>query len=127
MFELLVYCYYLYFLIILGITIKPKRMIILLLFLYVFYTTWNLYIGCNGLLVKNIYTKTLLTLCYSCFCTISYYYLYYTYDNSIRYKIFLMFVPVLYYVAIKVGEQLFIRKKHHTINFPFVLLKSFLN
>ena len=127
MFEFLVYCFYLYFLIILGITIRPIKILLFLLFLYVFYTTWNLYIGCSSILVNNIFTKTIFTLGYSCFCVISYYILYYTFDNSKLYMIFLMFVPVFYFIAVKVAEHVFICKKYHTITFPFRLLNSLLN
>lgn len=126
MFEFLAYCFYLYFLILLGITIRPTKIILFILFLYVFYTTWNLYIGCSGVLVKNIFTKTIFTLCYSCFCVLSYYLLYYTFDNSKIYMIFLMFVPVFYYVAVKLAEKVFICKKYHTITFPLRLLNSML-
>lgn len=126
MFEFLVYCFYLYSLILLGITVKPTKILLIILFLYVFYTTWNLYIGCSGVLVNNICTKTIIILGYSCFCVISYYILYYTFDNSKPYIIFLMFVPVFYYVAVKLAEKVFICKKYHTITFPLRWLNSLL-
>ena len=51
--ELFIYATYLYVLMIVGINVKPSILSTIILFIYCFYTTWHLYVGCNSKLLKN--------------------------------------------------------------------------
>ena len=126
-FELIIYIVYLYLLMYISIHVKPNIFTLSLLFAYCFYTTWNLYIGCNSDLLKvRLYKvrflKILFTLGYSTFCISAYYILYHSwkiYKSNKYYKAFLLGVPFYYYVAVHMAEILFKCDKFHTIAFPF--------
>lgn len=120
--ELFLYATYLYVLMIVGINVKPSILSTIILFLYCFYTTWHLYVGCNSKLLKNKLIKGTFVTGYSLFCVTAYYLLYYTWDKyneNMLYIIYLLGVPLYYFTAVKIAEYVFECDKYHTLFFPF--------
>ena len=120
LYEYIFYIFYIYLIIYLSIKIKPQLFVILIFFAYCFYTTWILYIDCNSNFIQDFNKKTLFTTSYSLFCCISYVFIHYSYPLYKKYKLYLSAIacsPLLYLIAVKYAEYLFLCKPFHTINY----------
>ena len=111
---------YIYFLILLGIFIKPTFITKSVLFIYCTITTYNILILCK-FFSNNIQAKYsltfLLTIIYSLFCVYCYsifHTIYHTYiKKNIMFKMILIILPVLYLFNIKFLEYFFQCHDYH--------------
>ena len=131
--ELFIIFFYIYFLILLGIFIKPTFIISSILFIYCIFTTYNILILCN-FLNKNKNIKYIITFLfsfiYSLFCVCGYILFHIIYHKYIKkyiiFKICLIISPILYLLNVKLGEFFFQCHEHHIIEWGInFFFKSF--
>ena len=125
-FEAAVYTIYMYFLVFLFLFIKPNYLTISLLFLYCFLTTWYCVIGCKKKIINIFNIKLIIVSLYSLLCCFVYYLIHHYYHYNII-KLFVILMPITYYILIKFIEQYFICEKYHVITTPLRFLNYFIN
>ena len=118
-YEIITYIIYIYSFIIIFINIKPTPILLILFFIYCFSTTWYICYGCNNLLVNENSPKLLLSAQYSLICTISFYIIHKTwkkYKKELFYITFLLGLPFIYFLNIKLCEYLYECNAFHNFN-----------
>lgn len=126
---------YIYFLILLGIFIKPTFITKSVLLIYCIVTTFNILILCNFFSnnIKAKYSITfLLTIIYSLFCVFCYvlfHKIYHKYiKKNIMFKTILIILPVLYLFNIKFIEYFFQCHEYHIVSWGIdFCLKRFIS
>ena len=108
--EFIAYITYIYSIILLSIYIKPTIIILLILFIYCFLSTWVLIKECNNKLLYNNRLLYGFIFLYSIVCIIFYYLIHKTwnsYKDNNYYILCLVVSPIFYYYFIKYIEVLF--------------------
>jgi hypothetical protein len=125
-FEAFSYAIYMYFLVFLFLFIKPNYLTISLLFLYCFLTTWYGVIGCKKKIINIFNIKLIIVTLYSLLCCFVYYLIHHYYHYNII-KVFVILMPITYYILIKFIEQYFTCGQYHVITTPLRFLNFFIN
>ena len=125
-FEAFAYAIYMYFLVFLFLFIKPNLLTIILLFSYCFLTSWYVVIGCKKKKINIFNIKLIIVTLYSLGCCFVYYLIHYYYDYNII-KLFVILMPITYYILVKFTEQYFICGQYHGITFPLRFLEYLIN
>jgi len=121
--EVYVIFIYIYFLMFLGVYIKPNKTNASILFMYCFLTTYRILMLCKMFSYTTTNKKIFLVICvcmYSIFCVICYILFHYIYHSYIKYhkysKIIMLCIPLLYYINIKIHEKVFQCGDYHVIS-----------
>ena len=125
-FEAASYAIYMYFLVFLFLFIKPNYLTVSLLFLYCFLTTWYVLIGCKNNIVNIFNIKVIIVTLYSLLCCFVYYLIHHYYDYNII-KVFVILMPITYYIIVKLFERYFICPEYHGITTPLRFLNEIIN
>lgn len=110
--------FYIYFLMILATFIKPTFITNTILFIYCVITTFNILILCNfsnNNKNKKYIIVFLFTLIYSLFCVYCYIFFHIIIKKNIIPKQFLMIIPILYLINMRIQENLFQCRNYHGI------------
>jgi len=121
--ELFIIFFYIYFLILLGIIIKPSFISKSVLFIYCIITTFKILILCNFSRKnknKKYIITFLFTFIYSLFCIYCYVLFHKIYHKYIKkyiiFKICLIISPILYLLNVKIQEKIFQCGNYHGIH-----------
>ena len=113
--ELLLCVIYIIPIIIIAIIIKPTWVIAFILGIYTFITTSMIY---NYGKCKKFKTlKNLFIILYSILCMVAFYTIHRVYYFYPRYKLYLFALPIVYFVIIKMFEQVFMCEDGSVANF----------
>lgn len=116
--EYIIVFFYIYFLMILAVFIKPTFITKTILFIYCIITTFNILILCNfsnNNKNKKYIITSLIAFIYSLFCVYCYILLHKTIEKNIIPKQFFMIIPILYLINLKIYENLFKCRNYHGI------------
>ena len=121
--ELFIIFFYIYFLILLGIFIKPSFITKSVLFIYCIITTFKILILCN-FSSKNKNKKYIITFLftfiYSLVCLYCYFLFHKIYHKYIKkhiiFKFCLIISPILYLLNVKIQEKIFQCGNYHGIH-----------
>ena len=119
--ECACYIFYIYSLCLLFIVINPNKLVILLFFLYCFFSSWYIINGCRSILEKNKYLKTMILLFYSVFCVFVYLIINKTWKNK-HIRCVMLMMPFGYFIQIRIFEYIFGCKPYHVITYPLRLI-----
>ena len=125
-FEAFAYAIYMYFLVFLFLFIKPNLLTIILLFSYCFLTSWYVVIGCKKKKINIFNIKLIIVTLYSLGCCFVYYLIHHYYDYNII-KLFVILMPITYYILVKFTEHYFICGEYHGITTPLRFLEYLIN
>ena len=101
--EFILYCIYIYFLLYIGVRIKPTFLKLFFFGAYVFISTALIYK--NGLCTGFASTKYLFILVYSLCCIFIYLFIYRIYWKYKKYRYLLLVSPLTYFIFIKIMEK----------------------
>jgi hypothetical protein len=120
--EFILYVFYIYYLVFLAVIFIPNKYTISILVAYVYCTSWNIITpeNCTSL---SFPVRALFITMYTIGCAFAYKLIHYIYWKKPKYIFTLLFLPIIYFVTIKVCCYVFNCNTYSNFNYAIKMMQ----